>query len=706
MKSSILVVRLYADKLKSILGRRRVSRYLSSRSSVLPCLDDLKDGAYSSDELISSDDDIWHNIGYISAESFEGNECYAGDYSYDYSENKKPEDVEMKNIRTVLANCGWSIGRQSWHRIEMNEFNVIRVLDILFYESCEAALARYFFRWSERCNGMKHTIRSICTMVHIMVADSRNCRAVDLILYLIRSYGKEDGSYDLFLYIFYQTHRERKVLKCIYSMLVDCYVKEGMVSIAHNVARKMKQFNIFPSMGVCNKLIEGLLRLHQWDEAWDFLEEMQSRGIALNASIICLFIHDYCARSDIGRAWKLIGIMNSHEIKADVVSYSIIIHSLCKMSCLREATFVFFKMLQAGVTADSVLISSLVDGYCRVGDLQKAMNLLKIHNLPLNIYLYSSFITKLCRNNDMFRASVMFHGMTEVGFCPDCYIYTAMIWGYCRAGQMNRAKQYLGMMLKNGIKLSTATYTVLIGASCKLEDMGTARRLFHMMQTEGLKPDIFAYNTLVEGYGKQGLLSKVFELLSIMRSVNVPPDTVTYNILIHSLILGGFVHEAKNILDELMQRGFSPDKVTFTSVINGLSSKGKFKEAFLTWFQMSEKKVEPDLITCSALLSGYCKARRMEEANALFRMMLNAGLKPDLILFNSLIHGFCRTGNIDDACEMVRSMVQHGILPNNATYRALVLGFEKARVINPSESANLKLQKILRTYSINSDFGG
>ncbi|CAB4268524.1 unnamed protein product [Prunus armeniaca] len=48
-------------------------------------------------------------------------------------------------------------------------------------------------------------------------------------------------------------------------------------------------------------------------------------------------------------------------------------------------------------------------------------------------------------------------------------------------------------------------------------------------------------------------------------------------------------------------------------------------------------------------------------------------------------------------------MIEHGILPNNITHQALVLGFRKKRVMNPVETANLKLQQILLKYGIHVD---
>ncbi|KAK4787235.1 hypothetical protein SAY86_011068 [Trapa natans] len=591
MKNPISFVRNYADKLQPILGRR-VIRFLFSSSSALTCIDVLKDQPHSSNGLSSSHDDIWFDIDRMPAMAFRENEYFAVDYCYEISKDQINEDVEMINIRTILANHGWSLGCNSWHRIELNEFNVIRVLDILFYENFDAALAQYFFRWSERCTGIKHTIRSLCTMVHIMVTSNKNCRAVDLILYMIRRYCKDNNSYDLLIHILHQTHRERKILELVYSMLVDCYIDEGMVNTAYCISYKIKQLNIFPSLGVCNKLIERLLQLKQLNMAWDFFEEMQNHGIAINASIICLFIHDCCARSDIGKAWKMIALMNNHGIRADVVSYSIIIHSLCRMSCLKEATCVFFKMLQARVHVDSVLISSLVDGYCKVGNLHEAMNVLKINNIHLNIYLYSSFITRLCRDNDMLNASDMFHRMTE---------------GYAKHGLLNEIFELLSIMRSMNTPPDIVSYNILIHCLILKGFMHEANNILEELIQRGFSPDKVTFTTFINGHSRRGDFKEAFLAWFNMSEKQIEPDLITCSALLSGYCKVEKMEEANALFKMMLNTGMKPDVILFNTLIHGFCRTGNIFDACEMVRTMVQHSILPNNTTYRALILGFEK---------------------------------------------------------------------------------------------------
>ena len=713
MKALVPIINAFSSGLKAVVMRNRIPKNFSSANLALACSTFMVDEVYEAVNHNNSccvDDDLLSDVKCIPAKCMEHNGLFSGEngiFAYvdkdsSISENQKAYDDQMEIIKVLLTNRGWNLGFQNGYRIDLSQFNVMKILNDLFEESTDADLALYFFRWSEYCIESKHTVETVCTMIHILVFGNMNHKAMDLLLHLISDNSGEKGWHDICLKI-HETHTKRRVLETVYGMLVNCYVKENMAQVALKVICQIRHLNIFPSVGVCHSLLKALLESEKLNLAWEFCKEMKCQGIGLNASIISLFIRRYCKQGNIDSGWKLLMEMKYLGAKPDVVACTIVIDSLCKMPLLKEATSILFKMIQMGIFPDSVSVSSVVNGYYKVGKYKEAMDVLEIFNLSPNIFVFNSFISKLCTDGNMLMAAKVFQDMCEMGLIPDCFSYTTMMAGYCKIKDINNALKYLGKMLKRGIRPSVATYTLLIDSCCKLGDMEMAEYLFQRMMTEGLVPDVVSYNTLMNGYGKRGPLKKAFQLLHTMRSAGISPDLVTYNILIHGLINRGLVNEAKDILDELIRRGLSPDVVTFTNVIGGFSNKGNFKEAFLLLFCMSRHKLEPDVVTCSALLNGYCRAGRMAEANVLFHKMLDDGLKADLILYNSLIHGFCSLGNIDDACHLVSTMIKHGIMPNNNTHYALVLGYKVKHVANPVERAALKLQQLLLKYGIQAE---
>ncbi|XP_074368360.1 uncharacterized protein LOC141708568 [Apium graveolens] len=620
--------------------------------------------------------------------------------------HQQPEDIDrLKRIKSILANYGWNFcfSKYSYRDIVIDQCNIIRILNSLYEESRDASLAFFFYQWSQFCGDSKHSLPTICRMIHILIAGNMNHRSIDLLCYLARENDGED-QWHLLMKVLHETHIDPKGLKTAYSMLVDCYIKENMTHIALGLSLRMKSYNLFPSKGVINSLINGLIQSEQVEPAWDYLEEIQIQGLVSDASVMSIFIQSYCRKGNLKCAWKLLSEMKNYGITPDVVVYTILINALCKIDLIREATSLLFKLTYMGITPDSISVSAVIDGICKTGGFDEAINILKIFRFPPNVYIYNSFIAKLCRDGNMALALNIFQEMIELGFLPDCHSYTTILGGYCKLGDYNGALIFWGKILKSGIEVSIATYTTLIDCSCKSGDMDTAEYIFLAMVKEGLVPDMAAYNTLIHGYARMGHLYKAFGIMDVMKSAGISPNIVSYNAIIHGLILEGFASEARDILDELICRGFSPDVVTFTNLIAEYASKGNFKEAYLMWFHLNDMHIKPDVVMCSALLYGYCRVHLMEEADALFRKMLGIGLVPDVILYNMLIRGFCYFGNMDDACRLVDMMVRQGIIPNDVTYQALAFGYKKNWARNPVETAAFKVQQILQKYGIGTDF--
>ncbi|KAL2493209.1 Pentatricopeptide repeat-containing protein [Abeliophyllum distichum] len=674
--------------------RSQKFRFFSHMSTALPAL------SYSQDKDFSSGNDSPCNGKHIADECVEQHDWLVG-FGVNHIFNQKATDNdELKRIERTLQNSGWDLGSLgSYKNLNLDEYNIIRILKDLFEENGNASPALYFFIWSHHCMGTKLTVRSISTMIHVLIAGNMNYRAMDLTLCLVRKNDGEDWWLNLLFRLYFETSINRQVLVTAYSMLVNCYVQENMVNMALKLLDEMKSLDIFPSIGVCNSLLGALLRGGEHiDFAWEFLEEIQHQGMGFNVSIINLFLQKYCSDSNLGSGWKLLMEMKHCGISPDIVAYTTVINSLCKQSLWREAVSILFKLSAVGIFIDSVCASSVIHGFCKVGKMEEAFNLMKVFNISPNIFICNSLMSWLCTAGNMIPALNMFHEMSESGLFPDSYCFTTIIRGYCKIRDMNMALSILAKMLKSGIKPSIVTYTILVDCCCKSGDMEMAEYLFQKMPEEGLAPDVVAYNTLMDGFGKKGYLHKVFELLNIMKSSGISPGNVTYNIVIHSLVVRGYAIEAKDLLDELVRRGFSPDIIAFTNIVNGFTKKGNFEEAFLIWLYISETNMKPDVVMCSSILNGFCRVRRMDEAYALFVKMLSMGLIPDLILYNTLIHGFCSIGDFANACHIVNMMTKQDIYPNDGTHKAFALGYEKKRVKNPLEVATCKLQQLVLEY--------
>ncbi|CAB4268525.1 unnamed protein product [Prunus armeniaca] len=467
MAGLLSIINVYTSQLKLIFRRRSALRYYSSVNSALSSITLSEDETSTLEDTVAADnDDI----------------CEPVDTGFLFSINERPDEDEMKRLMLILAKRGWNLGCQNGYNIYLNQLNIIDLLNDLFEESLDAKLVLYFFKWSECCSGSKHTIQTICRMIHILVSGNLNHRAVDLILHLVRNHGDEES----------------------------CIIRIKAVGIG---------------MG--------------------FSGSYADRGMGLNAAMMSLFINKYCSEGDLESGWKLLLEMKNYGIQPDVVSFTIVINSLCKMSYLNEATALLFKMTQLGISPDPVLLSSIIDGHCKLGQTEVAISILKIFNTSLNIFIYNSFISKLCTDGNMVEASSLFHEMSLLGLLPDCFCYSTIIDGYCKVRDIDRAFQYFGKMLKNGITPCVTTYTSLIDAYCKSGNMETAEYSFHKMISAGLAPDVVTFNTLMDGFGRRDTykrerrIEEANVLFHKMLNIGLRPDLILYNTLIMGIVVLG-----------------------------------------------------------------------------------------------------------------------------------------------------------------------
>ncbi|KAK9122578.1 hypothetical protein Sjap_012180 [Stephania japonica] len=197
----------------------------------------------------------------------------------------------VRRIKSALVGCGWDLERN----IELDELNMVRILNDLYDGSSSATLSFFFYGLCETYAESKHRVRSVCTMVHILVAGNMNHKAVSLPRFLISKCNCSDDWHCYLFDVIEDTRRDRRVLEIVYSMLVGCYVRENMVVMAVKFVNRMKVVNVFPDIGVCNSLIKALLKLKMMELAWELFEEMLKRGMG-NTCIVSLFIHQHCAK--------------------------------------------------------------------------------------------------------------------------------------------------------------------------------------------------------------------------------------------------------------------------------------------------------------------------------------------------------------------------------------------------------------------------
>ncbi|XP_078438208.1 uncharacterized protein LOC144708665 [Wolffia australiana] len=611
---------------------------------------------------------------------------------YSFSRRWYSKDEMIRRVASVLVARGWEWSDILEPKILTDSSRISMVLYELFEETSDAALAFFFFRWSQRRNLSSHEAFTVCTMIQVSVMGNMNHIAMKLLRDLIKCTKVQ--VHDSLFHLLRESCKDEKIMETVYSMLMSCYLEEESLDVVLELLDSMKALGMFPAAGVCVTLIRRLLNLEKFELAISVFAEAIRHGRSLNVQTMTLFIQHCSSRGNLPYSVNLFLNLKDYDCQPDLFSYTVIIDSLCKKGHLKEAMLLLKRLVEDGLSPDSVLISSVIDGFCKAGRLGEAMDILGIFNTETNEFVFNSLIHRFCIDGNLRDADMLLNVMREMGAVPDFFNWTTLFSGYCRMNKVEQALKVFGGMLKRGIGFSVPTYSILIDCFFKADEVQEAQALLSIMNNTGLKLDVKACNTLIHGYSIRGQMQESLKVLKMMKINAILPDIVTYNILIHGFIRRGFLVEAREVLTELSISGYNPDRFTYTILMNGFIQKGNIQEAYKLWFELGKSGDKADLISCSVILSGLCKMGRVQEAHSLFCKMLEDGLVPDLELCNTLLCGLCREGDVRGAIRFLIIMAENNIIPNFISRRALVNVLKKKSVQDYEEVATIILQQI------------
>ncbi|XWS47992.1 hypothetical protein CRYUN_Cryun13aG0033400 [Craigia yunnanensis] len=89
-----------------------------------------------------------------------------------------------------------------------------------------------------------------------------------------------------------------------------------------------RKITTVPPMQACNALLDGLVKLGQFDLMWDLYNELLSRGFLPNVVTYGVLINCGCCQADVSKARKLFHELLMKGIQPNVVVYTTVIKVL------------------------------------------------------------------------------------------------------------------------------------------------------------------------------------------------------------------------------------------------------------------------------------------------------------------------------------------------------------------------------------------
>ena len=275
-----------------------------------------------------------------------------------------------------------------------------------------------------------------------------------------------------------------------------------------------------------------------------------------------------------------------------------------------------------------VLYCRLFDVYLDHHKVEKALHIIdimRVHNLPLPVYIFNNLITFYEKNN-----------------------------------LQSRIPELLKMMEKENVTFNVYTYNILLAWSARNLDMENLEKHWaNMLRDDLVKPDFVSYSTLASAYLLSGLHEKAISSLRIAEH-HLLGRSLTPKRLMNLISLYGWLKQGEDVnrvykkLKEMPgQRSIS----SYVCTIEAYGEVGLFENAECVAMEMELQRGWHHLAQYNSLLGVYCKQGKIEKAEEVLKKLLAFGHRPDTITYTYLLLGYLKANELEKAMVNFDSIV-------------------------------------------------
>ncbi|KAI5070869.1 hypothetical protein GOP47_0015212 [Adiantum capillus-veneris] len=320
--------------------------------------------------------------------------------------------------------------------------------------------------------------------------------------------------------------------------LVDMYAKCGALPQARSVLERLSSRDVVS----WSALITGYVQEGQGQEALKCFEQMQSEGIALDATTyLCIL-----------KACAVIGAVNKgKQIHEEILRKGLLEH-------------------------DIVLGNALVDMYAKCGALSQAQSALEKLRFR-DVVSWSALITGYVKNEQGQHALDCFEGMQREGIRPNSVTYMSLLKACALIGAIDKGKKIHDEVSRQGL----LEHDILLGGA--LVDMYAKCGALPQAQSVMEKlpfHDVVSWSALIAGYAQKGQGEQALNCFEEMQREGIPPDLVTFLCLLNLCNHQGLVEKAQELFNNMEATyGLKPDVDCFTCMVDLLGRAGHLDKA-------------------------------------------------------------------------------------------------------------------------------
>jgi len=420
--------------------------------------------------------------------------------------------------------------------------------------------------------------------------------------------------------------------------------------------QEMRTRDLKPNAVTYNSLINGAVSRANLVGAWQYVEDMESQGVNIDAFTCSILMKGVKASSRKDDFEKTLALIE----RANVVPDEVLVNSLLD-ACVRlrngpllsqvlkrfKATGVvpsmhaYATLIKAyghaqqldqvravwqeltedrKITPNEEIFGCMADACVSNGDISGAVGVLRsmeriIPNSPQSASIFSGLIRACLQRKDTKRALELYDEIGQIQIVCSLNTYNMLIDNCARAGDMSRVSQLFRDMCQNNVSPDLVSYSTIIKGYCVKGDLEPALQLFTLMRKRGIKPDAILFNSILDGCAHRQMRTLTEQVLSDMEEEGIAPSNFTVSILVKLFGRCGDLDQAFDVVQTYPKRyGFAINAQVYTCLMSACISNGKLSQALSVLEQMQMADCDPDAKTYQTLLSGCIKADDLDTA--------------------------------------------------------------------------------------------
>lgn len=352
-----------------------------------------------------------------------------------------------------------------------------------------------------------------------------------------------------------------------YGALLNCYVREGLVTEALQHLQRMKNKGYGSSAITYNNLMVLYKKAGKLEKIPEILAEMKKNGIAPDNFSYRTCISSFSERSDLGGIEKILDEMESQAgISMDWNTYSIAAFQFIRAN-EKEKALAYMKKAEKSLDGDAVGYNHLISLYAHLEKKDDMMRLWAIQKFVCKKQINRDYITilgSLVKIGELETAKTVLDEWVSSCHTFDFRVPNILLIGYCQKGLAEKSEEILRDIIKRGQNPTPNSWSII--ASGYLNNKNPEKALECMKRAVAAKerndkwmPKPDQVSRLLQWLGEEGGIEEVEAFMWQLKTV-MPVNREMYHALIKASVRAG--KDTGPVLDQMQNDKIDVDDET------------------------------------------------------------------------------------------------------------------------------------------------